>query len=241
MKQILLTLLNLVVFMQPAKSSFLNKADTILHYLYRLPKVKTLHPPVLILLHGVGSNENDLFSFAQIAPDNFLVISARAPYTLSAGSYAWYSVDFSAGKPVIDAAQAEKSRTELLRFLDQLKELHDFDPGKVFLCGFSQGAIMSYSVGLTQPDKIKGIAVLSGRLLDEVKPKISKTEQLKKLQVFIAHGEQDNVLGAHYAAEANLYLKQLGIIATTKLYNHGHTIDHGEIVDLMQWLKTVSE
>lgn len=222
----------------PAKSSYLKGTEPILHYLCRAPKVKTVHPPVVILLHGVGSNENDLFSFVNQLPDNFLVIAARAPYTQAEGSYAWYSVDFSGGKPKIDAGQAEKSRTVILQFLSQLKELHDFDENQVFLCGFSQGAIMSYSVGLTRPDKIKGIAVLSGRLLDEVKPIIPTSGKLNTLKVFIAHGNSDNVLGIHYATDAINYLDKLGVKATYKEYSEGHTICANEVEDLMKWLKS---
>ena len=53
---------------------------------------------------------------------------------------------------------------------------------------FSQGSIMVYSVGLTVPEKIKGIAIMSGRLLEEVKPIINQKNKLKNLKIFISHG-----------------------------------------------------
>jgi phospholipase/carboxylesterase len=87
------------------------------------------------------------------------VVSARAPYEKGNGSYAWYDVDFSSGKPIINYIQAEKSRTILLQFISQLKSKQNSDEKRVYVCGFSQGAIMSYSLGLARPDKIKGIAV----------------------------------------------------------------------------------
>ncbi len=71
-----------------------------LTYLVREPKVSADKPPLLILLHGVGSNEKDLFSFATHLPDKFRIISARAPIELGPSSFAWYQVDFSSGKPV---------------------------------------------------------------------------------------------------------------------------------------------
>ena len=67
------------------------------------------------------------------------------------------------------------------------------------MCGFSQGAIMAYSVGLTTPAIIKGIAILCGRLLDEVKPLIVANEKLEQLQVFMAHGIDDTTLNIQYA------------------------------------------
>lgn len=207
-----------------------------LYYLVKHPKVENNKTPLLILLHGVGSNEKDLFSFADQLPDNFLVISARAPYEVGENSYAWYEVDFSTGKPIINKEKAEKSRNTIIQFTDELKKKYIFNDKQIYICGFSQGAIMAYSVGLTRPDKIKGIAVMSGRLLDEIKPVIKNTEELKHLKVFISHGTNDNVLGVHYAQETNAYLKTLGIQTNYKEYAEGHTISKEMLSDLINWL-----
>jgi phospholipase/carboxylesterase len=214
----------------------MKKSEDLLHYLIREPKIKSDNPPLLILLHGVGSNEKDLFSFADQLPGNFLIVSARAPYKIGQDSYAWYEVDFSTGKPIINNEKAEKSRNVIVLFINQLKEKHKFDDKQVYLCGFSQGAIMAYSVGLTHPDKLKGIAVLSGRILDEVKPLIKPGDKLKDLNVFISHGTNDNVLGIHYAKESCAYLKELGINPTYKEYTEGHSINSEMLKDLINWL-----
>ena len=219
-----------------AEDNYLKKPGTLLHYLVREPKIKTVQPPVVILLHGVGSNEQDLFSFANQLPDNFLVVSARGPYAIGPDSYAWYQVDFSTGKPVYNVGQAEKSRNVILEFIAQLKEQYPFDDKQVYICGFSQGAIMAYSLGLTRPDIIKGIAVMSGRLLEEVKPLIASDEKLKSLSVFISHGTNDNVLTIQYAREALAYLKKRNLIPTYKEYNEGHTISSEMFADLVNWL-----
>lgn len=208
-----------------------------LHYLVKHPKIENNKTPLIILLHGVGSNEKDLFSFADQLPDNFMVVSARAPFEIGHDSYAWYEVNFSDGKPVISKEKAEKSKNTIIQFIDELKEKYTFDDTQIYLCGFSQGAIMAYSVGLTHPDKIKGIAVMSGRLLEEVKPLIKPSAALKKLNVFISHGTNDNVLGIHYAKESNSYLKELGINPTFKEYPEGHTISNAMLTDLITWLK----
>lgn len=227
-----------ITTMNTPSTSYLKGSETLLHYLVREPKLKTEHPPVIILLHGVGSNEKDLFSFADQLPANFLVISARAPYTLGNDSYAWYQVDFSTGKPVYNKEQAEKSRTILIQFINQLKEKHAFDEKQLYLCGFSQGAIMSYGVGLTRPDKVKGIAVMSGRLLDDIKPMVASKEKLKHLKVFISHGTQDNVLNVNEARAASVYLKELGIEPRYKEYAEGHSINADMFKDLLSWLET---
>ena len=241
MKQLAFRLFLFTIMFTAIKSSCAKENDTMLHYIVREPKIKQAHPPVIILLHGVGSNEKDLFSFAGQLPDKLLVVSARAPYAISEGSYAWHDVSFATGKPVCNKDQAEKCRNIVIHFIDQLKEKHPFDDKQVYLCGFSQGAIMSYSVGLTRPDKVKGIAIMSGRLLEEVKPLIASKEKLKNLSVFISHGTNDNVLGIEYARESNVYLQQLGINTTYKEYPEGHTINNTMFVDLKKWLHEISE
>jgi len=212
------------------------KKDALMQYLVREPRIKNGKAPLLLLLHGVGSNEKDLFSFANLLPDQFLVVSARGPYTLEPGRYAWYQVDFSTGKPVIQIEQEERSRRIILQFIEELKERYLIEEGAVFLCGFSQGAIMSYSAGLTAPHLIKGIAAMSGRLLEEVKPMIATTEKLKRLRVFISHGIEDRMLNIEYARSCDSYLKSLGVQTDCKEYHEGHGINREMLADLIAWL-----
>ncbi|MES2141047.1 MAG: esterase [Bacteroidota bacterium] len=211
---------------------------SVLKYLVRQPQIQTAKPPVLILLHGVGSNEQDLFSFADQLPAKYLVVSARAPITLAEGSYAWYQVDFSTGKPLINSEQEEKSRNIIIQFITDLKKDFSFDEKQVYLGGFSQGAIMAYSVGLTRPDLIHGIVVLSGRLLEEVKPLIASKEKLGQLKVFISHGTNDQMLGIHYARESATYLKALNINTSYKEYAEGHGINNAMLSDMVNWLNS---
>lgn len=235
-KRIAVVILLLFFCLMNETKHFAAGQEPSLFYLSREPKIKQEKPPLLILLHGVGSNEQDLFALAEYLPEQFLVVSARAPYTLGKDSYGWYEVDFSSGKPAIIQEQAEKSRLLLIAFIDELKTKYVFDEKQVFLCGFSQGAIMSYSAGLTRPDKIKGIALMSGRLLEEIKPLIRK-DQLSNLTIYISHGTNDRVLGIHYAREAYSYLKQLGQSPVYKEYPEGHSINQEMLIDLVSWLK----
>ena len=217
----------------------INASDTttVLQYLVREPKIKSAHPPAIILLHGVGSNEADLFSFANQLPEKYLVISARAPISLGGNSFAWYQVDFSTGKPVFNFQQEESSRATLIKFITQIKEKYSVNSNEIYLCGFSQGAIMSYSIGLTRPDLIKGFAVMSGRLLEEIKPLIATNDKLQQLKVFISHGTHDNTLQIQYSKDANAFLKTLNINPFFKEYQAGHEINNLMLTDLINWLK----
>ncbi|WP_051929440.1 alpha/beta hydrolase [Flavobacterium sp. 83] len=213
---------------------------TTLHYLVRQPKIKITNPPLLLLLHGVGGNEQNLFSFANDLPDNFLVVSARGPLTLGPASFAWFQVNFTSGHPQINEQQAEAARVTILDFIESLKNELDFDDKQVYLMGFSQGGIMSYSVALTAPEKIKGIAVMSSRLLPEVKPLIADEKRLEKLKVFVSHGRQDAVLHFPFATDAVSYLQTKGIKPEFHQYDEGHTINKQMFDDVNLWLKTNS-
>jgi phospholipase/carboxylesterase len=208
-----------------------------LYYIFKEPKIKSANPPVIILMHGVGSNEKDLFSFAPQLPDSFLVISLRAPITIGTDSYAWYHLTFENGKRIGNAIEAEASRLMIIQFMNQLKTKHAYNEKRVYLCGFSQGSIMAYSIGLTVPERIKGMAVMSGRLLEEVKPLVAPKEKLKNLSVFVSHGTNDGIINISEAREAVTYIKTLGLSPTYKEYPEAHTISAAMLADMLQWLK----
>lgn len=204
---------------------------TALHYLVRTPKTPSAKHKAIILLHGVGSNEEDLFSLASHLPDDYYIISARGQYTLGQDRYAWYNVDFSSGKPVFNAQQELSSRALIRKFITEVKEKYELE--EIYLGGFSQGAIMSYSIGLTTPGEVRGIIVLSGRLLDEVRPLIKPASLLR---VFIAHGKADGTLPIHYARDAKTYLEKLHVDLSYHEYEMGHQINAAVIRDLNSWI-----
>src|SRR6266567_8639210 len=114
-------------------------------HLVRQPTIEAGTPPLLLLLHGIGSNEHDLYGLVPFLDKRFLIISVRAPNTLGPGSYAWFEVDFTPQWPAINPAQAEASRLALITFLDEAVNAYNADPKQIYLMGFSQGAIMSAS------------------------------------------------------------------------------------------------
>ncbi len=218
------------------KTEALKGEDLILKYKINQPEKGTDKPGLILLLHGVGSNEEDLFRLADQFPSTFVIVSARAPYTLSPGKFSWFELSLVNGKRVINPEQAEKSRLVINTFISQLIEKYSIDRTKVFLGGFSQGGIMSYSVGLTFPQKVSGIFILSSRLLPEVKPLIKSREELQNLQIFIAHGKNDPVLPLDYAHEALTYLQPITNNITYNEYEMAHTVGDRELADLVGWL-----
>jgi phospholipase/carboxylesterase len=208
-----------------------------LAYLIRSPQQPVTAPPLILLLHGVGSNERDLFDLAQFLEPQALVVSARAPNELGPNSFAWYPVEFTATGPVIDAGAAEDSRLRLLRFIDDLIVAHGVDPKRMYLMGFSQGAIMSLAVALTQPEKVAGVIAMSGRLLAEIKPKIAEADRLRDLSILMTHGLHDPVIPIKDARAANEYLSRLPVQLTYREYSMGHQITAECLKDIAAWLK----
>jgi phospholipase/carboxylesterase len=237
MKQLIILLLFFGIASNSFAQSTAKPNSPSLYYIFKEPKIKSANPPVIILMHGVGSNEKDLFSFAPQLPDSFLVISLRAPITIGTDSYAWYHLTFENGKRIGNAIEAEASRLMIIQFINQLKTKHAFNQKRIYLCGFSQGSIMAYSIGLTVPEKTKGIAVMSGRLLEEVKPLIVTKERLKNLKIFVSHGTNDNIIPVNEARASVAYLKTLGITPLFKEYPEAHTISNAMFADMLQWLK----
>src|SRR5881409_1162544 len=128
-------------------------------------------PPLLLLLHGVGSHEGDLIGLAPYLDGRFYIVSARAPIQLGPGMYGWYHVTLDPQVPVIDPAEAERGRITLLQFIDETIQAYSTDRHRVYLLGFSQGAIMSLSLALTRPEKLAGVAAMSGRMPPELPEK----------------------------------------------------------------------
>jgi phospholipase/carboxylesterase len=205
-------------------------------HLVSQPKVGASTPPLLLLLHGVGSNEHDLFGLVPYLDKRFLIISVRAPNTLGPGSYAWFDVDFTPQGPAINPAQAEASRKALITFLDEAINAYDADPKQIYLMGFSQGAIMSASVALTQPQLVAGVVLMSGRILPEIQPLIASNEELSGLPFLVVHGTADMVLPISYGHASRQLLSSLPVELTYHEYRIGHEVSQESLADVTAWL-----
>jgi phospholipase/carboxylesterase len=193
-------------------------------------------PPLLLLLHGVGSHEGDLMTLAPYLDPRFYIVSARAPNTLAPGSYAWFHVQFTPQGPVINPEEAERSRLRLLDFIGELVETYGVDPAGVYIMGFSQGAIMGLSLGLTRPDRLAGLVAHSGRILPEIRPIMASPDALRGLPVFVAHGTADAVLPIHHGRASRELLSTLPVDLTYREYPMGHEISAESLGDVAAWL-----
>ena len=208
-----------------------------LYHLVREPKIKKEKNPLLLLLHGYGSNEEDLFSFASELPEDYYVISARAPYNLRYGSYAWYAINFDADENKFsDIAQAQTSRDLIAGFVDELIANYPIEAHKVTLVGFSQGAILSYAVALSYPEKIQRVVAMSGYLNTEIAVHTFASNDFSRLKIFASHGTVDQVIPVDWQRDSSPVIKNLGMDIVYKEYPVGHGVAPQNFFDFRNWL-----
>ncbi|KPM33272.1 Carboxylesterase [Croceitalea dokdonensis DOKDO 023] len=208
-----------------------------LHHIIREAKTKKSNPPVLFMLHGYGSNEEDLFSFVEELPEELCIISVRAPYDLQPFGHAWYAINFDAvnGK-WSDDEQAVESREKIVGFIDEACNAYDLDPNRVTLLGFSQGTILSFSVALSYPEKIKNVIGLSGYINEQILLDGYQEKDHSQLQVYSSHGQVDQVLPLEWAQRTPIFLNQLNIPNVFEEYPVGHGVAPQNFYSFKDWL-----
>lgn len=209
--------------------------DLSLEYVVREPLATSEKTPLILLIHGYGSNMDDLFSFATELPLEALVVSVQAPTALPFGGYAWYNITFDADENKFsDPVEGKESVQKLNVFIDEIIEKYNIDTTKIFMSGFSQGAILSYAYSFTFPNKINYIIALSGYfnvdfLVNE--PKNNKSEY------FISHGNVDQVIPVEWARKAPELLDVLKINNSYQEYPVGHGVHPTNFYDFKDWIK----
>src|SRR3972149_8907002 len=103
----------------------------------RAPQDGADQPPLLLLLHGVGSHEEDLMGLAPSLDPRSLIVSARGPVTLTPGMYAWFQVLLDPDNPIINPDQAESSRRAILRFIAEAVATYQAGAARGVLLGVS--------------------------------------------------------------------------------------------------------
>ncbi|TDQ29923.1 alpha/beta hydrolase [Tenacibaculum caenipelagi] len=206
-----------------------------LQYLVREPKSSITNPPLLILLHGYGSNEQDLFSFAEELPDDLLIVSARAPYDMGYGGYAWYAINFDdVNGKFSDLAQASTSVDQIATFIDEIKTKYNTNPDKTFLLGFSQGAILSYALSFKFPNKVQHVVALSGYINEKLLP--SEINNSIATDFYISHGIVDQVLPIEWARKAPVLLENFNLKNEYSEYPVGHGVAPQNFYSFKNWI-----
>jgi len=211
--------------------------DLLLYHICR-PSILKENAPALIMLHGYGSDENDLFSFASELTDELFIISIRAPYALQPFGNAWYAINFDAEQGKwSDNEQAKQSRDSIAHFIDEVIEAYPIDKNNVNLLGFSQGTILSYAVALSYPEKVNNVVALSGYINLDIITEGFQNNDLSDLSFYCSHGSVDQVIPVDWARKTPDVLRALNIEYVYEEFPVGHGVAPQNFYALKDWLK----
>lgn len=216
------------------------RTDLSLTHLVRPPQSPAQQgskPSLLALLHGVGSNERDLFQLVPYLDPRFQIVSLRAPLVRGPQSFAWFEPEFLPhGEFRIAPEQIAASRDRIAAFLDEAVAAYGADAERVYLLGFSQGAIMSLTLALTQPELLAGAVPIAGRIPPEVEPWIVAPERTAGLPLLLEHGRFDQVIPIAWAHRARPILERQGVALDYHEYDAPHSITPSMLDDATAWL-----
>jgi phospholipase/carboxylesterase len=193
----------------------------------------------LVLFHGRGTDEHDLFPLLDaLDPERRLLgATARGPVSLPPGGAHWYAVR-QVGYP--DPATFHSTYPLVAGWLDSLLEESALTPDRTVLGGFSQGAVMSYALGLgAGRPRPAGILALSS-FMPTVDGFDLDLEKAKRLPVAIGHGTYDPVISVDFARSARDRLTAAGADVTYRESPMPHAIDPAFLGELSGWLGRVA-
>lgn len=193
-------------------------------------------PPLVLLLHGVGGNESNLFPLAAHMPASALVMSLRGPLVRGPDAFAWFSVEFTPEGPRINPEELEASRERVAACITAAVERYGADPECVYLFGFSQGAIISLALGLTQPALVAGVVAMAGRIPAEVLPGLAAPSATAGLPLFVAHGTRDEIIAIGEARKARRVLEEQRVALDYREYASEHDLPPEAWEAALSWL-----
>lgn len=181
---------------------------------------------LVLLLHGLGADGNDLIGlapyWAPLLPEaEFLSPNAPFPCDLAAYGYQWYSVQDRS--PEAQLAGVRTAAPILDAFIDEALAARGLKPRDLALVGFSQGTVMALFAGLRRAEPVAGIIGFSGRL---VAPELLAGEVRARPPVLLVHGTADPMIAHAEMAAAEGALKAAGIaVESLTCPGLGHAID----------------
>ena len=216
--------------------------DLPLTFLQRPAAAGTPRPWLLVLMHGVGSNEQDLFSLSSQIPERFHVLSLRAPHRMGPGSHAWFdfSIEPGSGARSINEEQEAHSRAVVAQSVEAASAQLGIPPERVVVGGFSQGGIMALSLLLTRPELLHAAVVWHSRLLAQVLPLQASHDALHGKKLWLSHGTHDNVTPLATPLAIAHPMAPLPVSVPYREYPSEHEIRPSELAATVAWLESLS-
>ncbi|TFD28235.1 alpha/beta hydrolase [Cryobacterium cryoconiti] len=190
--------------------------------------------PLLLILHGYGSHEGDLFSLAPHLPLHPVIAALRAPLPAGPG-WAWFPIGAAGAKvnpgaPSADALDA--AATGVLAWLDSLPE----QPSSVGLLGFSQGGAMALQLLRQAPDRFTFAVQLSGFVGRSAHPGDERLAE-RRLPVFWGRGTADPVIPQDAVDRTQAWLPGHSTLTERIYEGMGHSISQIELAEIVTFLR----
>jgi len=195
---------------------------------------------LVILLHGLGADGNDLIGlapyWARLLPGaEFLSPNAPFPCDMAPYGYQWFSSQDRSPEAVLGGVRA--AAPILDAFIGEALERRGLTSSELALVGFSQGTMMSLFVGLRRTEPVAGIVGFSGRLLA---PELLASELRSRPPILLVHGTEDPLVPYSSLGAAETALKAAGVpVETVTSVGIGHSIDDQGLRRGGQFLKDV--
>jgi phospholipase/carboxylesterase len=190
---------------------------------------------LLVLFHGRGADENDLHPVLDLLdPEQRLLgVTPRGPLSLPPGGAHWYALG-GLGTP--DPETFRPTYAAATAWLDELATETGIPGEQTVLGGFSQGAVMTYALGLgAGRSRPAALIALSGFIPSVPGFELDLTPPLPSIA--IGHGTYDPVIGVEWGRRAKAQLEQAGAEPLYREYPLPHTIDPRYVVELQPWLR----
>jgi phospholipase/carboxylesterase len=194
---------------------------------------------LLVLHHGRGTDERDLFGLADaLDPAGRLhVVTPRAPLALPGSpGYHWYLVP-RVGYP--DPETFHAARGALAELHDRLWDETGIEPARTVLGGFSMGTVMSYAMALgADRPPVAGVLAFSG-FIPIVDGWDAQLDDRRGTRAFLSHGRADPVMEVGFARRARALLEAGGLEVEYREFDGGHQIDRADLPAAAAWLDGV--
>jgi predicted esterase len=195
------------------------------------PKIEN----VIIAMHGFGDTASNFSSLAkEIDINNVLWLFPEAPRNvpMNMGGSQWFSLFEDPNKEI------KNSENFLFELCHNVVEQTSIPMEKIFVMGFSQGASMALSCGLKLNKQLAGIIALSGFMMQQIEIKNALSEENKSIPIFLAHGQQDQVVLPAFFYETRTALKHMGFTKlTSKIYSMGHQVSGEELFGIKKFIE----
>lgn len=188
--------------------------------------------PLLVFLHGRGSNEEQILRLApRLSRRNYLCIAPRGPHAMSARRDG--RIGYSWGPDDQDDPLVEEY---LFRAIEQTRRQYHVHSERIYLVGFREGAVLAYRLGLLYPERFAGVISLNGAMPARGGP-LLRLPEARQLRVFIGHGIANSVVPLSLAKRDHRLFYAAGMTARFRTFPTNHKIHPEMLRDVDHWIQ----